>query len=176
MKAPAMQASVRYIEIPQSYQSYISTWDKFPYDFRKKYSSSINGKYRLKERYSIGSKIYKPVKGGFRGDVYLITDASNSSATHIMASYAKLLDHVTLVGQPTGGNQLGTNGSFIFFLRLPNTKVVIDIPVIHQYVPISDTPKDGGVQPDILIEPHPEDFINDIDREVMTIIEMINSQ
>lgn len=176
MEVPPMQASVRYLDIPKSYQKHINTWAKFPYDFKGKYVSVQNGKYLLKQKYSVGGKTYKPRKDGYKGAAYLITDASNSSATHIMASFAKLSNRVTLVGQTTGGNQLGTNGSFIFFLRLPNTKIVVDIPVIHQYVPISDHPEDGGVEPDVVIERSPEDLINGVDREVNTILEIIRQK
>lgn len=172
---PAMQASVRYLEIPEDFKPYITTWDKFPYNFNGKYSGQQDGSYILKEKYSIKGKTYKPRKGGFKGNVYLMTDAANSSATHLMATYAKKLDNVTLVGQETGGNQLGTNASFIFFLRLPNSKIVVDIPVVHMYVP-TEAPLDGGVQPHVLVNKNPKDFVNGIDTELNKVLETIKTK
>ena len=110
-----------------------------------------------------------------RGKFFLMTDATNSSATHLMASYAKQIDGITLVGQETGGNQLGLNGSFIFFLRLPNTKIELDIPVVNMYVPMNKTPIDGGVKPDIAIQKNPKDIVNGVDTELNRLLEIIQS-
>ena len=48
-----------------------------------------------------------------------------------------------LVGQPTGGNQRGITGGAFFFLRLPNSKIEVDVPLIGQY-PATEQP-DGGL-------------------------------
>lgn len=172
--APAMRASVRYKEIPSEYKKYIGTWDKFPYSFTNKIAEEIDEKYILKQKYAIAGKTYKPRKDGFKGEVYLITDASNSSATHLMAAYAKKIENITLVGQTTGGNQLGTNGSYMFFLRLPNTRIEVDIPVINMYVPpISGESRDGGIEPDVFVEKSLEDYALGQDTEIKKILELI---
>ncbi|MBT8219175.1 MAG: hypothetical protein KJP00_05100 [Bacteroidia bacterium] len=172
--APAVRSSVRYLAIPEDFKAYIGTWDKFPYDFNGKIEKGEDGRYVLKQKYSEAGKTYKPKKNGYKGQVYLITDASNSSATHLMAAFAKQMEGITLVGQETGGNQLGTNGSFIFFLRLPNTRVEMDIPVIHQFVPpLSGEPEDGGIKPDVYVKKNWEDYVNGVDTEVEKILELI---
>ena len=68
---------------------------------------------------------------------------------------------------------MGTNGSFIFFLRLPNTKVELDIPVINNYVPTGKIPIDGGVKPHIEVKKSIQDFINNEDTELNTILRLI---
>lgn len=172
--APAMQSSVRYLTIPQEYQKHISTWDRFPYDFTKKIDGQQGDRYLLKQKFSAGGKTYKPKKNGYKGEVFLITDASNSSATHLMAAFAKQIDSITLVGKETGGNQLGTNGGFIFFLRLPNTRIDVDIPVINMFVPpFSGEAIDGGIQPDFAIEKTWENLIVGRDAEVEKILSII---
>ncbi|MDT0605825.1 S41 family peptidase [Croceitalea rosinachiae] len=176
LKVTAMQSSVRYLNIPSGFKNHINTWAKFPYDFNGKIETQKEGRYFLKEKYSVGEKIMKPKKDNYNGKVFLMTDASNSSATHLMATYAKQMDNITLVGQETGGNQLGTNGGYMFFLRLPNTKVELDIPVIHQYVPTSQKPIDGGVKPHISIEKNAQDFINNQDTELNTLITLIKTK
>jgi uncharacterized membrane protein YphA (DoxX/SURF4 family)/C-terminal processing protease CtpA/Prc len=175
LKISAMQSSVRYVEIPSDFKKHINTWEKFPYDFNGKIASEKEGRYFLKDKYSIKESLMKPIKGNFKGKVYLITDASNSSATHLMAAYAKQIENVTLVGQETGGNQLGTNGSYMFFLRLPNTKVELDIPVINMFVLTGEKAVDGGIMPDIPIEKTPQDFVNNVDTELNTILNLIKT-
>lgn len=172
--APAMQSSVRYLTIPEDYQKSINTWDKFPYDFSNKIEEKKGDTYILKQKYSVAGKTYKPKKNGYKGDVFLITDASNSSATHLMAAYAKKIEGITIVGQETGGNQLGTNGSYMFFLRLPNTKVELDIPVINMFVPpLSGEARDGGIAPDVVVEKSWENVVLGKDAEVEKILSLI---
>ncbi len=172
--APAMESSVRYLTIPDEYKKHISTWDQFPYDFTKKVDQNLGDRYTLKKKYSVGGKTYKPKKNGYKGEVFLITDASNSSATHLMAAFSKQIDGITLVGQETGGNQLGTNGSFIFFLRLPNTRIDVDIPVINMFVPpLEGKAKDGGIKPDVIVEKNYQNFIDGRDAEVEKILSLI---
>ncbi|MEM1326520.1 MAG: S41 family peptidase [Bacteroidota bacterium] len=176
--SPAMQSSVRYLTIPDAYQQHISTWAKFPYNFTKKVARQrADGSYLLKSRYALPAKTYRPKRNGYKGKVYLLTDASNSSATHLMATYAKHMDNVTLVGQETGGNQLGTNGSFIFFLRLPNTGVEVDIPAIHMVVPpLEGQARDGGIEPDVVVRRNWEDVISGTDSELERVLAMIDEQ
>jgi C-terminal processing protease CtpA/Prc len=175
-KVSAMQSSVRYLKIPSKFEKYMNTWDRFPYNFKGKIASEKKGRYFLKQKYSIAEKTVKPKRKGFKGKVYLITDASNSSATHLMAMYAKQIDNITLVGQETGGNQLGTNGSFMFFLRLPNTKVELDIPAINMVVSTNKKAIDGGVKPHITIKKNVQDYINNVDTELNTILNLIKTK
>ena len=118
----------------------------------------------------------KPKKNGFKGKVYLITDASNSSATHLMAMYAKQIEGVTIVGQETGGNQMGTNGSYLFFLRLPNTRLELDIPVINNVIPNGKELIDGGVKPHIMVTKKAKDFINNKDTELGAVLNLIKTK
>lgn len=174
LSIPAMQASVRYLTIPDTFKEHISTWSKIPYNFKGKYEYEENGRYFLKDKYSVKARTYKPHKDGFKGKVYLITGPQNSSATHLMASYASLIDEVTLVGRETGGNVQGLNASFIFFLRLPNSRVEIDIPVIGMQVPLEEfTQRDGGILPDIPLTHVPEDFIAERDAVLEELLETI---
>ena len=50
----------------------------------------------------------------------------------------------TLVGQTTGGNQRGINGGAFFFLRLPNTQIELDLPLIARFV---EGVPDAGLTP-----------------------------
>lgn len=173
--APAIQSSVRYLSIPEQYRKYIGTWDKFPYDFNNKVSRREKGRYLLKTKFSTASKTYKPHKNGYKGRVFLITDASNSSATHLMAAYAQQTGEITLVGQETGGNQLGTNGSFMFFLNLPHTGIEVDIPVINMIIPpMEGEARDGGIRPDIAVEKTWEGLVMGKDTELEMILSLIN--
>ncbi len=168
-----LEVSVRYLSIPDHIKKHISTWDKLPYDFTNKYKSKDGDRYFLKPRYGLPSQTFKPRRDGFKGQVYIITDSSNSSATHQFATYCKLLDNVSLVGQETGGNLMGTNGGFIFFLRLPNSKIEVDIPVLSQRIQEESNPRNGGVLPDIPVTRIPEKMNEIEDFELEAILKEI---
>ncbi|MGI4826630.1 MAG: S41 family peptidase [Janthinobacterium lividum] len=85
----------------------------------------------------------------YTGKVYVLTDASNSSATYGFERTIQTEHLGTLVGQPSGGNKRGTNGGAFFFLRLPRSGIEIDLPLIG-YFPVTVEPNEG-LQPDVFL-------------------------
>ena len=83
----------------------------------------------------------------FRGRVFVLIGASNSSATFQFAELLQQTHRATLVGTPTGGNRRGINGGAFFFLRLPNSRIELDLPLIARFPP--GDPPDAGLLPDL---------------------------
>ncbi len=122
----------------------------------------------------IGREIYpaiEPYENNFRGRAFIISDASNASATFQFLDYVKTNKLARIVGQTTGGNKQGINGGNYFFLYLPNSRVEIDIPVYFQS-PLTLN-KDESVIPDILVKRQAEDIGNKFDREISVIKDLI---
>lgn len=115
-----------------------------------------------------------PYENNFRGRAYIISDASNASATFQFLGYAQQNKLAEIVGQATGGNKQGINGGSYFFLYLPNSKIETDIPVYFQ-APLS-TQKDESIIPDIPVKREPRDVGANIDREVLTIKNIISKK
>ena len=92
-----------------------------------------------------------PTLSTFTGRLWVLIGATNSSATFEFAQTIRQNRLGTLVGQTTGGNQRGINGSAFFFLRLPKTGIELDLPLIGQF-PDGDRP-DAGLLPDVLVVP-----------------------
>lgn len=174
IEVPAPQSIVNYKKLPEELRANVSTWSKLPYNWGATVEELPNGQYQMKERFGGRAKIYKPAADNFQGKVYLLVDAENSSATQIMATYAKEYDLATVIGQPTGGNQRGLNGGYMFFHRLPNTGVEIDLPLIGiNLFPVTDDTPNGGVQPDLLVKKNITDFINGADTELQATMDII---
>jgi hypothetical protein len=70
----------------------------------------------------------------------------------------------TLVGQTTGGNRRGINGGAFFFLRLPNSTIELDLPLVGQF-PLDPQP-DAGIEPDIAVRVTRADVANGRDVEL----------
>lgn len=112
-----------------------------------------------------------PYKNNFRGQTYIISDASNASATFQFLNYVKENKLAKIVGQASGGNRQGINGGNYVFLYLPNSKVEIDIPVYFQ-APFSPQ-KDESITPDVIVKRQPPDVGSNLDRELLTIKNLV---
>lgn len=170
---PAKQTTA-YKKIPDELRAHISTWDKKPYNWGLRVKKIGDKKYQLRKLFTEQSKTYTPNKNGFKGKTYLLIGAQNSSATHFMASYAKRYNLATLIGQTTGGNQRGQNGGYIFFLKLPNSKIEVDIPVIGITTKtVTPSTTNGGITPNIIVEKNIPDLISGMDTELNTALNFI---
>ncbi len=113
----------------------------------------------------------EPDTNNFQGKAFIISDASNASATFQFLDYSQKNKLATIVGQTTGGSKQGINGGNYFFLRLPNSKVEIDIPVYFQS-PMK-VQKDVSIVPDVFVKKQPDDIGNNFDREIFTVKKLI---
>lgn len=156
---------VRYRKVSESLVPYLDTWDRSFENWGDAAVDWNNGFYTLK-KYDDDAKgsLIKASDRPFAGRTFVLVDASCSSATFEFAQAAQQSKRATLVGQPTGGNQRGINGGAFFFLRLPHSKIEIDLPLIGSY-PEGARP-DAGIRPDIVIQPRVEDIARGIDTEL----------
>lgn len=76
--------------------------------------------------------------------------SGRASATFEFARIVKDTGIAVLVGQPAGGNRRGNGGS-LFFLRLPDSGITVDLTVIS-WMPRSEQP-DAPIMPDIRVTP-----------------------
>ena len=81
----------------------------------------------------------------------------------------------TLIGEETGGNQKGINGGQILFLRLPYSKIEIDVPIVGTFSR-APTVSDGGILPDIQVEYSIDDLIHQRDPQLETVLRIIKGK
>ena len=142
---------------------YIGTWNKGMMDVTNRTRQMSNGFYTFKKGGLINQEV-KPKSKAFKGSVYVLADASNSSGTFFLLHYLKQNGLATIVGQESGGNMQGITGGQIFFLKLPNSGIELDIPVVGYY-PNVDRPNEG-VKPDVEVKPSVDDLVKGIDTEM----------
>jgi C-terminal processing protease CtpA/Prc len=170
IKIPQRQDLVRYNKISAELKPYLFTWDNTFFDLSPK-TKPYNADYFI----FTGGNTYEiqPLKNAFEGNTYLLVNGSNSSATFYFAEIAKENKLATLIGEPTGGSQKGLNAGTMFFLRLPNSKVEIDIPIIGTF---SDDKPAGGIIPDVLVKPSIEDLIKGEDKALKITQDIIKKK
>lgn len=148
---------VRYRKVPDDLVPYLDTWDFSFKDWGEKAIDPHDGFFRL-TRYDDDQRgeVLTPAGKKFSGKVWVLVDASNSSATFQFARVVQANRLGTLAGQPTGGNLRGINGGAFFFLRLPNSHIEVDLPLIGTFP--ASAQRDAGLQPDLRIALDPEDI------------------
>lgn len=134
----------RYRRFPDEYRPHVSTWDQQFYDWGEQVAPAADGFWRFATAEE--SRI-QPAGPRFRGKVIVLSDASNHSATLRFAMIVKRHRLATLVGDTTGGSQRGVNGGAFFFVKLPDSGIEVDLPLIA-YMPKLPLPA-TGVRPDV---------------------------
>jgi hypothetical protein len=160
----------RYTSIPDSLKPHLDTWDEDFKANKKGYHRTVDG-YFESDNASLDCDTILPNPNHFTGKVFLITDATNSSATFIMADCVKRNRLGTIVGETTGGTQQGITGGQIFFFYMPRTKVEMDIPLIWQR-PTTDRP-DEGIRPDIEVRTTQKDIAKQRDPQLEYILKKL---
>ena len=161
---PKTNRLVRYRTTPPALDSYLDTWDD---SFRAwgevavPYSDRFFRLTRSDDSGVIASK-----KPQVRVPMAVLTSPQNSSATFQFASLVKATGLGKLIGEPTGGNRRGINGGAFFFVRLPESGIEFDLPLIG-YFPEGRQP-DAGIEPDIHVSNSAADIAADRDRVLET--------
>ena len=144
---------VRYRRTPDALKAALDTWDPSFRDWGDRAAPHDARFYELRDREDDGRAVgqVRPAVPRFRGRLVVLTSPQMSSATHQFAQAVRRHRLGLLVGEETGGNQRGINGGGFFFLRLPESGLEADLPLIGTF-PRQPRP-DGGVRPDVRIEP-----------------------
>ncbi len=177
LQLPTYQRHVRYRRVPDDLAPYLDTWDPSFRDWGAAAVGPVDSLFYRLVRFDDtkdGADVITPAATRYRGRVWVLVGAVNSSATFQFALAVKESGVATLVGQPTGGNRRGINGGAFFFLRLPTTGLEIDLPLIAGF-PTTPQP-DAGVVPDILVTPTPRDIAAGIDAEMQAVRQAIISR
>ena len=148
LPADAARRLVRYRAVPQDLRAPLDTWDKSFLTLGAK-ATPVDARFLALPAAGNGGSATIAPKPRFAGKVAILTSATNSSATFGFAQ--RIRDHrlATLVGQTTGGNRRGINGGAYFFVRLPESGLEFDLPLIG-YFPETPQP-DAGIIPDIAV-------------------------
>jgi C-terminal processing protease CtpA/Prc len=101
----------------------------------------------------------------------ILMDTWNFSACDIFLGAFKVLNNVTLMGQPSGG---GSGCYQVYWLR--NSKIRIHLSSMASFQPNGKLYDGNGIQPDIFVEPVPTDFIGKTDTVIETAIKYISQK
>jgi hypothetical protein len=157
----AYERRVRYQKTPPDLDPYLDTWDNSFRDYSADTEPLGDGFFRLIEKDGESRAPITPKGPRFTGKLAVLIDASNSSATFQFSNLVKANRLGTLIGETTGGSQRGINGGAFFFLRLPESGLEADLPLIGTF-PLEPRP-DAGITPDLYAAPTPASLASGAD-------------
>jgi hypothetical protein len=99
-----------------------------------------------------------PAPAAFTGPVTVLTSPVNVSGATMLISKLRDERRVRLVGGRSGGSGDGPTAGQIFNLRLPNSGIVVRIPLALNVMNVSHFEPRGGITPDLLVEQSVENY------------------
>lgn len=166
-----MRRRIRFRSVPSDLRPYLDTWDRSFFELGKDATPLAGGWYEL--RSEAGADLIEPRGPRYTGNLVVLIDAANSSATFQFALTVQQKAIGRLIGTPTGGSQRGINGGAFFFVRLPRTGLEVDLPLIGTF-PVAEA-ADVGVVPDETIVATPEDVARDRDPALEAALRRANA-
>lgn len=158
LEVPASRRVSAYERAPYILVRYLNTWDYDFFDRTGQVRKAEDGAWELLEQPA--PHRIEPVAQPFRGRVAMLTGPRMSSSGFLIARDFQASGRGVLVGRPTGGSQRGLNGGQLAWLKLPDSGVAVDIPLIASFAPGTGSahpPPDRGVLPDIAVRTRLED-------------------
>ncbi|MFN3757514.1 MAG: S41 family peptidase [Flavobacterium sp.] len=167
-----MRRLYKFLSIPDTLLPYLKTWNQeFKEPKKENDYLKVNGYYEKRDTLNLPCIPTNPKTNSYKGEVFLITNANNSSTTFTMADIFKNYSFGKIVGEPTGGTKQGLNGGQMFFLCLPFSKFEIDLPIIFQAP--TENSLDEAVNPDYLITTKQSDIFYNRDSQIEFIFKKI---
>lgn len=161
------QRLVRYRQVPTALKPALDTWDR-SFDDWGDAAQRVDARFLALTGADHGWEQIAPNGPRYEGEVVVLISSQNSSATFGFAQLVRRERLGRLVGETTGGNRRGINGGSFYFLRLPETGLEADLPLIGTF-PLTAQP-DAGIVPDHLIVPKVADLAAGRDPVLATVI------
>jgi hypothetical protein len=161
----------KYVEIPAftfsflKYTDYKNEDDILMKELKKDFYQINDGRFL-----DIEGRFFaeKPKPNNFKGNVYILVGGLTFSGGSEFASLAKNYTNAKYIGEEVGGGFYGNTSGKFLKLTLPNTELMVRIP-LHKFAIVNtknNIPFGHGVLPDFTIQPTIEEYINGFDAEM----------
>jgi len=156
-----------------------------PYHINKKEKDYILDKWQLKGAfakrgaYTLQSDYYslkyqKPNKKLIYNEkLYVLISGKTFSGGAEIASLLKMTNRATFIGEETGGAYQGNVSGYSETIKLPNTKIKIEIPTVNFQINVNPQIKGRGIMPDYTIPETQNDYLNEQNSKLNFALKLI---
>ncbi len=109
----------------------------------------------------------------FKGQIYVLTNGKSFSMSGVASTYLKYKNNAVIIGEETGANIAGSNAAISGKIILPNSKVIVFVPLYHLYHDIDVKNEGRGLMPDYPTNYTKEDILNGIDVDMKKVLELV---
>jgi len=130
-----------------------------------------NGKYRVLNHPNLG--VQQPSKPTFTGKVLILINGDSFSTTAEFSSHAHFHKRAEFIGDESGGAYYGNTSGVVPALTLPNTKLIVYVPLVSYHLAVSGyKAATHGVIPEHPIHYSIEDLLEGTDKELALALEL----
>lgn len=151
-------------------RSHLSTWDDSVFDLPAEFFGDLgNGFYEFvppRQETQVS-----PRGNRFEGSLTVLSSAANASGATILIALLQEHCSARVVGTPTGGSSEGPTAGVLFTLTLPESGIMVRIPVLRSWLNLAEPSPGRGVSPDLVVTPTFQDWIQDYDRALEVALE-----
>jgi len=152
---------------------YILEDNAYGYFENSKKGTESNGVFVLEEA---PKAFVKPNKKGFTGKlIVLINENSASATTSFLGQIRTHVPEALFIGNPTLGNPYIVSADYMVSLKLPNSNLIVKIPLVSSEKNVNFENPKGGVIPDIIVPITIEDVQLQTDHIMEKAIEFIRN-
>ncbi len=129
------------------------------------------GKYRVLTHPNLG--IQQPRKPTFAGKVFILMNGHSFSTTAEFLSLARHHHRAEFIGEEAGGAYQGNTSGVVAAVTLPNTKVIVYVPLVAYYLAVDGSkPAAHGVLPDHPVCYHVKELLECTDKELALALKL----
>ncbi|MEO1625065.1 MAG: S41 family peptidase, partial [Bacteroidota bacterium] len=136
------------------------TDEDFIFDkWQSKEGRAVRGEFTLYSDYLSDLGYEKPaVADIFHGKLYVLISGATFSGGAEMSSLVKMTERGLFIGEETGGAYEGNVSGYSEEVRLPHSRILVDIPTVHFQINVRPAVRGRGVMPDKVVARYWEDY------------------
>ncbi|MDB0037859.1 S41 family peptidase [bacterium] len=120
---------------------------------------------------------HKPIKRNhFGGGLYILMDGLSFSASSFVTSKLKKSRGAIVVGEESGGGEVGFNAVLSWDLNLPNSGLRVSVPVYHVDIQPEMEDVGRGVIPNLPVNYSLDDKIDGLDLEMQLVLRLLSGK
>ncbi len=136
-----------------------------------------DGRFATKPEVNQGLLIQEPNDIHFTGEVYILMNGRSASTTAEFTSAMHINNLATFIGEESGGDYHGGNGGDFVNLKLPNSKIEINIPLVKYVMNSRESKYIGrGTLPDFKVRNNMQDYLDLRDAQLEFVLDLIHEK